>query len=270
MTNECRCGRPTRDAAYVCDTCVDSLARALGDVAWLDEELETTISKQKGLDYRKVGGGKGGKKAAERPLPASWGASEARTHLKALLVSWVLFSSQEGVRHQESSNALPADNLTALSRWLIWRVDGLALHEIGLEAVDEITDAVAHCHRLIDRPPERQYLGTCNVCQSGRLYARAGSEWATCEECEAQIPASKLREKLLAELDDRLCTAAEIARLSTYLGLKDDRDTVRKRINQWHKRGRLAEVASLSDEPTFRFGEVYSMLVGQEYQRQSA
>lgn len=270
MSNECRCGRPTRDEAFVCDQCTDSLARALGDVAWLDEELDTTISKQKGLDYRKVGGGKGGKKAAERPLPASWGASEARTHLKALLVSWVLFCGAEKVRHQETSDALPADNLTALSRWLIWRVDGLGLLEIGLEAVDEITSAVAHCHRLIDRPAERQYLGTCPTCQSGRLYARAGSDWAICEECEASIEASKVREKLLTELDDRLCTAAEIARLSTYLGLKDDRETVRKRINQWHKRGVLTEAASLSDEPTFRFGKVYSMLVEAEYARKAS
>ena len=32
---------------------------------------------------------------------------------------------------------LPADNLVALSRWLLWRVDGLGLHDIGPEAVAE-------------------------------------------------------------------------------------------------------------------------------------
>jgi hypothetical protein len=31
-TSECRCGRPTRDDAYVCEDCGSSLARALGDV----------------------------------------------------------------------------------------------------------------------------------------------------------------------------------------------------------------------------------------------
>ena len=94
MTNECRCGRPTRDAAYVCDYCADQLARALGDVPWLANELEVTITRQKGVDYRRVGGGSGGKKANERPLPPVWGASEARTHLKALLVSWALFAHE--------------------------------------------------------------------------------------------------------------------------------------------------------------------------------
>jgi hypothetical protein len=246
------------------------LARALGDVPWLDEELEVTITKQKGVDYRRVGGGKGARKANERPLPASWGASEARGHLKALLVSWALYCSQEGVRHRETSNDLPADNLVALSRWLIWRVDGLMLHDIGSEAVDEITSAVAHCHRLIDRPADRQYLGTCPTCLSGRLFSRAGSAWANCEECDTTHDAEEIRVKLLAELDDRLCTAAEIAKLSTYLGLKADREQVRKRINKWAQRGVLAEAASISDEPTYRFGTVYAMLAADEYRTSKA
>lgn len=263
--SECRCGRPTRDDAYVCETCGDLLARALGDVPWLAGELEVTITKQKGVDYRKVGGGKGGKKANERPLPASWGASEARGHLKALLVSWALFCSAESIRHRESSNDLPADDLVALSRWLIWRVDGLMLHDIGTEAVDEITSAVAHCHRLIDRPADRQYLGTCPTCMSGKLYGKAGSQWANCEECQTTHDAEAIRVRLLAELDDRLCTAAEIAKLSTYLGLKADREQVRKRINQWHRRGLLVEHPSIADEMTFRFGEVYSRLAADDY-----
>ena len=43
------------------------------------------------------------------------------------------------------------------------------------------------------------------------------------------------------------------------------RDQVRKRINQWSKRGLLHEAASISDEPTFRFGAVYAMLVRVDY-----
>ena len=160
---------------------------------------------------------------------------------------------------------LPADNLPALSRWLLWRVDGLTLNEIGSDAVDEITSAVAHCHRVIDRPADRQYLGACEECDDGRLYARPGGALARCDYCGTTVEAQKLRDRMLDELDDRLCTAAEIARLSTYLGLRADRETVRKRINQWHKRGLLNEVSSFSDEPTFRFGGVYAMLAKAEY-----
>lgn len=269
MSNECRCGRPTRDAAYACDVCGDELARALGDVPWLDEQLEVTLTRQQGVDYRRLSQGSGAKKPAERPLPGNWSASEARTHLKALLVSWVLFCESESIRNSDPSVGLPLDGIAPMSRWLMWRVDGLMLNDIAPEAVDEITSAVAHCHRLIDRHPERQYLGPCAVCETGRLYSRPGSTVAICDGCDTTTDADKVRAKLLNELDDRLCTAAEIARLSTYLGLKAGREQVRNRINQWHKRGRIVS-ESMFDEPAFRFGTVYAMLVSSEYGSQAS
>ena len=271
MTNECRCGRPTRDAAFVCETCGDDLAKALGEVPWLTEELEVTVTRQKGVDYRGVGGGQGGKKPAERPSPVVWGASEARASLKALLVSWALFCEAESVRNSSPYPGLPDDDLPSLSRWLMWRVDGLTLVEIGLEAVDEITSAVAHCHRVIDRPADRQYLGQCHEQDcTGRMYARPSSPAAHCDTCGTPVPAEEIRKRLLGELDDRLCTAAEIARLSTYLGLKADREQVRKRINQWASRGQLTEHPSVTDEVTFRFGEVYDKLAADEYRAKKA
>ena len=257
-TNECACGKPTRDQRYVCDGCADSLSQALGDVPWLDEELETTITKRKGIDYRRVGGGKGGKR--EQPSPPEWTASNARTHLKGVLVAWVRFCADEDVRHSSPHRGLPADDLPAISRWLMWRVDGLSLHDIGAAAVDEITSAVAHCHRLIDRPADRQFLGNCDTCDEGRLYARPGGAMARCNTCGDMVDAEGLRERLLAELDDRLCTAAEIAHLSTYLGLRADREQVRKRINQWHKRERITAEHAFSPDPVFRFGIVRRLL----------
>ncbi len=258
---QCRCGRPTRDRAYVCDECSDLLARSLGDVAWLDEQLEVTVTRSAGIDYRTLGGAK----ATERPSPVHWAASEARGHLKALLVSWVLFCEAESVKSSDPNDGLPADNLAALSRWMLWRVDGLALHDIGPEAVDEISNAVQTCHRLIDKHPERQYLGNCAACETGRLYARPGSKYATCATCDTSVDADVVRTRLITDLDDRLCTAAEIARLSTYLGLKADREQVRKRINQWHKRGLIQSTAAFSDDAAFRFGSVYELLVKDEY-----
>ena len=258
-TTDCRCGRPSRDAAYFCDDCAHALSVALGEVPWLDEELDITITRQKGATYNGSTA-----RGSERPSPVNWGASEAKGHLRAVLVSWARFCDEEGVRNASPHPGLPADNLPALSRWLLWRVDGLSLLDIGPEAVDEITDAVAQCHRRIDRPADRQYLGTCDMCDDGRLYARPGSRWAKCDECEAATEAEALRTKLLDELDDRLCTAAEIAHLSTYLGLRADRETVRKRINQWHARKRIEREAAFSDEPTFRFGIVRRLLEHEE------
>lgn len=256
--------------------------------------MEVTITRQQGIDYRRLGAGGGranprgdkrieGDRTMEPPsadAPAlgaapqhdlyNWTASEARTHLRALLVSWVLFCEAEDVRNSDPSNGIPADTIIAMSRWLLWRVDGLLLNEIGSDAVDELTSAVAHCHRLIDRHPERQYLGPCSACDDGRLYARPGGAMATCESCDTSLDATAVRTRLLAELEDRLCTAAEIARLSTYLGLKAGRDQVRNRINQWHSRGRISSESVLADEPAFRFGDIYARLVSEEYGKKSA
>ena len=255
-TRECRCGRPLRDQAIVCDTCADSLARALGEVPWLAEELETTVSGQKGATYDGYT-----PRGAETPSPVHWAASEARTHLRAVLVSWVRFCDAERVANSSPTPGLPTDDLPAISRWLLWRVDGLTRHELGMDAVDEITDAAAQCHRMVDRPADRQFLGACDMCPDGRLYARPGSAWARCVGCDAATDADAVRARLLDELDDRLCTAAEIARLSTYLGLHDDREKVRNRINQWHKRGRITREAAFSEDPVFRFGIVWRLLV---------
>jgi hypothetical protein len=165
---------PTRDEAYFCEDCGRSLSVALGDVPWLVEEMETSATRAKGVDYRT----KGGTRSSDKPLPFNQALSDAGAHLRATLVSWVRFCADERVRNSSTSQAIPEDNLPAISRYLLWRVDGLALLDIGPEAVDEITDAVAKCHRLIDKPADRQYLGPCEECEGGRLYARPGAKWA--------------------------------------------------------------------------------------------
>lgn len=261
----CRCGKPTREGRSFCDPCADLLSQALGEVPWLDEELETTITKRKGIDYRRVGGGSGAKR--EQPSPPEWTSSNARTHLRGVLVAWVKFCAEEQVRNQSPHQGIPEDSLPAISRWLLWRVDGLALHDIGAEAVEEITSAVAHCHRLIDRPADRQYLGNCDACDEGRLYARPGGAWAKCNTCGQATEAEKIRERLLTELDDRLCTAAEIAHLSTYLGLKATREQVRKRVEYLARTDQVTRVSSFSDTATYRFGDVYPKIAAAEYGR---
>src|SRR4051812_45572911 len=115
MTSTCRCGRPTRDANYVCDDCATRLSQALGDIPWLAEELDTSSTRAKGVDYRT----KGGTRSTEKPLPFNNAITQARTELKAVLVSWVVFCRDEHVRNQSPSQATPADTLEAISRYLL-------------------------------------------------------------------------------------------------------------------------------------------------------
>lgn len=229
--SECRCGKATRDEAYVCDPCGDDLGKALGDVPWLDVELEVTITRQKGATYD--GSNTAG---AETPTPVHWAAAEVRQHLHGLLVSWIRMCAEEGVRSTDHRPGLPEDNLTAMARWLLWRVDGLQLHEAGSDAVDEITSAVAHCHRLIDRPPERRYIGPCRVCERD-MYALTLGTNVTCDGCGATFSVEALRQWMNAQIAGRLVTAHEGAMLLSRFGLETKQGT----IDKWRERKRLAE-----------------------------
>ena len=229
--SECRCGRPTRDEAYACDKCGDDLAKALGDVPWIDEQIDITITRQKGATYdgSSVAG-------AEVPSPVNWAASDAREHLRGILVLWVRLCAEEHVRSEYGNRGLPTDDLPAISRWLLWRVDGLLLHEAGCDAVDEITSAVAHCHRLIDRPPERHYVGPCKGCKRD-LYTPALQKAATCGLCGETTSTEDMQAQLTNELATRLVTAREGATLLSRFGLETKQGT----IDKWHERKLITE-----------------------------
>ena len=230
--SECRrCGRSTRDEAYACDHCGDLLARALGDVHWLEEQIEITIARQKGATYD--GSPSPG---AEKPLPINLPASEARESLRALLVSWIKLCAEEGVRSTSTSDAYPRDTLAAMSYWLLWRVDGLLLHEAGADAVDEITDAVATCHRMVDRPPEREYVGPCAMCARD-LYCRPGDKSGACRQCGAEWTFLERGEWMKAQMAGRLVTAREASTMLGRLNLPTAQGT----IDKWRERKRIAE-----------------------------
>lgn len=256
MTNECRCGRPTRDKAFVCDSCADSLTRSLGDIPWLAEELETTITKQRGIPTE------GGSSSSETALPWHEKAADARRNLHGLLATWCRFCDEEDVRNSSPMTGLPVDELEAMSRWLLWRVDGLTFHDIGLEAVDEITNAVAECERLIDRRPDRWYAGPCvnnsevAVCGAD-LYAKRTTGDVRCRSCGAVYDVAERRAWLLAEAEDRLADATTVARAVSWLGAEA---LTPSRIWKWAERGRILAKGHDGRRPLYRIGDAIDLL----------
>lgn len=259
---ECRCGKPTRDQAFVCDGCIGLLDSALGDVTWLTEQLDIAITKQR------ASASGGGARAVETPLPWHERASEAKGALRAQLVSWVRFCDEERVRGGNAG--LPADTEHAMALWLLERTKGLALHDIGPECVDEITDSVAECRRIVFyKRRTRVYLGPCEGCEvdeeiepcPGEVYAEEHADVGTCDECDRGYTVVIKRGNLERELDDRLCTPAEIARLATFLGLDIPRERVRRQIHSWHKRKQITPGSHADNgDPMFRYGSVKALL----------
>lgn len=244
----CNCGRPTREARSFCDDCGDSLTKALAEIPWLTDELEVTITKRKGIDYRRVGGGKGGSK--EQPSPPEWGASEARTHLKAVLVLWTRFCLEERVRNQSPHQGVPEDDLKAISAWLMWRVDGLSLLDIGSEAVDEITGAVNKCMRLVDRPVDLTFYGPC---QCGRdLYGRPKAAQVKCRDCNELYTTDELGEWMRSQIVGRLVTLREAAAFLGRLNMPVPHDTLKK----WVTRGKVIPHGTVDGRNAFLFDDL--------------
>lgn len=229
MSQTCNCGKPTRDAAYVCDECLGDLTKALAEIPWLAGELEVTITKQRGIDYTALGGSP----SSESPLPLHAPALDARRALRLALTTCVRFCDEERVRHQSPRTGMPTDSLEAMSRWLMWRVDGLGLNDMGYEFADDITNAVASCRRAIDRAPERRYAGPC---ECGRdLYHKPGAIEAKCTDCARVYNVGELYEWMRKGVMGRLVTAREG---STLLG-RFDLPTPQATIDVWHDRKRI-------------------------------
>jgi hypothetical protein len=263
--SECRCGRPTRDDRSICDDHLEQLDRALGDCTWLDEEIEVSMTKQRAVAYNGGGG-----KSSETAMPWHERAGDVRRSLHGLLVSWVRFASEEGVRGAPGS--LPADNIPALSGWLLNVTDGLSLLDIGADAFDEITDAVAAVERVVFwKRKARVYLGPCayqdvpeNDCP-GDVYATLGEPVGYCEECERGVTVAIRQAQLDDDMQGRILNASEIADWVVLMGLTSDRDKVRKRVAYWHRHERVRPARSepngnLPPVPFFRYRDVRPLL----------
>lgn len=353
------CGRPTRDNALVCDTCLDGLAVGLRDlqatsggrpdplrrhrststdivlrsttsgavlsagsqvVEWCEwprraevvpglwDELRATLTGERGIDYGALGGsgGSGERGVVETGLVLHEAASEIAGLLTEWLRHLILLCRQYRLDHVAPAEWQPRSTrlVPAMAEWLSWRVDSFAWHPEAAEAADQISRLIEQARWVVDRPATRQQLGPCPVegCD-GQVSAVQGAAWAMCyRDRSHSVEAQPLRDRLLDELGDRLCTAAEIARLSTYLGLRADRDRVRESVNLWAHRERISassfitptaidatgveapvpplegpvcrrcdhlscpDVIESRGAPLYRFGNVYALLLKAEAQ----
>lgn len=239
-----RCDKPTRDDAYVCDDDLDDFAKALGDVPWLSDELDITITKQRaatggdGVRSAACSCADGDDKCQHALVLFHVKASECADRLREQMALLARHCREDGVRSSDPSNSGPANNLVSLSRWLLWRVDGLAFNDMAAEFIADVLIAVRDCRRVIDLPPERAYAGPCPECKRD-LYHRPAATEAKCPGCGQVYDVAEvqawMQDRIREHMTDRLVTSHEGATLLGRMGL----ETPQREIGRWHERGLL-------------------------------
>ena len=267
----CPCSRPALDA-FVCESCLNMLDLLLASMTWHDQQLEATLTRQRGAATE------GGSRSTETPIPWHDGASKRRRALRTVLAKYV-----------RALGGTVTDRATVptLAAWLLERLDRLAAQDEGATAyaaMRELTSAVKAARSVIFwKPAPRVYLGGCDGREAtddeaedaerddagllvmpceGDVYAEESDETGGCQECGRKVSVSVRRRRMEAELDGRLYTASEIADLSTHLGLDLPRERVRKQIDSWHHRGRIAAAGTQAhgSKSRFKYGDVKPLL----------
>lgn len=248
MTNDCPvCTRPARDAT-VCATCGDTLATDLVAAATLERELQTTYTREAHL------GTSVGARSSESPLPFHEKAGREARRLHAVLTSWAELVVTE--------REVPRPDDRTVAMWLAGQVEWLRHHPSGADAVRQIAAAVDSARRVIDRPPDRRWLGLCGApTDDGEcphpVTALRGELHVSCRACGHVHDVEARRDELLATAQDQLAHASLIAAALTGLGRPIKADLVRK----WAERGRLvAHGTDRSKRPLYRVGDVIDLV----------
>lgn len=144
-----------------------------------------------------------------------------------------LDAMRETLREDIESARLSADlsDLGDVAAWLIEHTTWAAGQEWAPEFVDEIADLRADLDRLMDIPPERVALGSCDC--GHILAAEAGKAMATCPHCAAEYDVQERRLALLDQADDLVVSIKESVRLMRMAGIEVDARDVRATIHHF-------------------------------------
>lgn len=246
------CDKPA-GGLFVCHECAGKLLKAMETIGWILSELELVVALQTRYTSTDHHG-------SADPAAMDFVAAQTRDRLSHALTALSTAVAQ--------SNGWTSPTTAAEAATFIhWRISAVRLYPEAGILVDRVNRAIRSAMFVIDRPVSRQYLGNCESLKAkpdrpcpGRVYGREWRAWAECDTCGLRWDAVELRKYLIAELGDRLCTASEIAHLSTYLDLTLTRDQIRKRVNSWHHRGTLPSSGTRDGQPVFRFSAAHELL----------
>jgi hypothetical protein len=283
------CNRPMADVAYACTTDALSLSESLTAAAGHAEDAWTVVARQ--ARAGRAGGPSqpepdnavaedarrnpvtafGWHASIERPTPGGLRPSAGPADLDAAEKLHAVTNTVAGwARDLGHEPATLAEGCL----WLAANVDQLRRHPAADEAFKDLHAACDQLVRLVDRPADKDLVGMCDCGKV--LYAARGKTVVTCPvpTCKLGWDVAQSRDILRKSLDGKLVTAAEAARLGSYLDTDRNQQQIRKLINTWHSRRQLFAHGHITEDdgfdedgqaktrtvPTFRFGDVSERL----------
>jgi hypothetical protein len=234
------CDAP-QDQGLLCHACTTRLERDLGDVPAIVAELDIALSKQ-----ARIGNASGPGGLARERTPLNWSSSDPRWVLGNVLVTWARDVSGETWLPTEAEAMVRGGATNSAARLLLSEVIAIRRHPAVVELVDQVSDAIALARRTVDRPADRQYLGTClmeNPDDEGRMvtcleeiWARPGASEVQCKVCASEHPVAERRAWLLQKAEDVLCTVREA---SSYMGEVGHITVTQSAIRGYIHRGKI-------------------------------
>lgn len=270
MTNICSardCDRPTQD--MLCTGSLTELVTSLRRIAFelgghdnsrrpgLYEDLLDTVAHLDAIGGQSVGWVSGD---GERPLPFHVAASDLRHQADGIVSTWAR-DFAETYTHL----TLTARSTPQAAEWLATFPGLLAEHPAAGELHSDITGLEHRLRRMVDRAPDKVYLGKCEAEIEGQkcpedLYAIPGRDMATCRTCGSHWDVREKRDWALCLVEDQLRTAAEVSKALSRLSYPVTTSMIRGYVH----RGKLTQHPPAQDDasrrPLYRIGDVLDLL----------
>lgn len=227
-------GKPVVSPAVICTDCVTTLDRALGDLDWLLDELDTTMTRQ-----TKTRPARGNQTSDGPPMPYNVRASDTARDLRVLLKDWVSLIA-EGLAGEGKFVALPTPaTAKTLSSWLMHHVTWLSRHDAAADAYSEIVGAVNNIRRTIDIAPDTRYIGPCYSLIDGvecpeTLYGTEGTDNVTCRTCGTTWDARARTLETLTHANTIAQDATTLSRSFSIKGIAIDTQRIKNWANRKH------------------------------------
>lgn len=165
--------------------------------------------------------------------------------------------------------ARPLNTFQALGPWLARMVPWIRSQWNGPDMVNRLLFVIGEASRVVDRPADRVYLGSCDarvmcgpavVAACGaQLYALPAQRVVQCPACTSSYDVADRQTALLGRAYDRVFNATDTARVLVGFGMTVTPSLIRA----WASRGDLAPVDGASDErgrPVYRVSDAIATL----------